>query len=160
MKIILRFVVILATLWNLDASAQHRVLLHGEGRLAIVATNGRVEWEMPWGEIHDIHVLDNGHIMVQEQFRKIVEIDPDKKKVVWSYDASTSNGNTGRKVEIHAFQPLPDGGIMIAESGPARIIEIDRDGKLQHEISLKVDNPHPHRDTRLARKIANGNYLV
>ncbi|MEX1223651.1 MAG: hypothetical protein WEA31_03805, partial [Pirellulales bacterium] len=24
----------------------------------------------------------------------------------------------------------------------------------------KVDNPHPHRDTRLARKLASGNYLV
>jgi len=55
---------------------------------------------------------------------------------------------------------LANGNIMIAESGPARIIEIDREGKLQHEVMLKVDNPHPHRDTRLARKIANGNYLV
>lgn len=160
MKLFVRCLAILATVWSLDAVAQHRVLLHGEGRLAIVAMDGTIEWEMPWGGIHDIHVLDNGHIMVQDKFRKIVEIDPEKKEVVWSYDASTSNGNAGQRMEIHAFQPLPGGGIMIAESGPARIIEIDRDGTLRHEISLEVDNPHPHRDTRLARKIANGNYLV
>ena len=55
---------------------------------------------------------------------------------------------------------LDDGNIMIAESGSARIIEVDRDGKIQKEIKLKVNNPHPHMDTRLARKIANGNYLV
>jgi len=49
---------------------------------------------------------------------------------------------------------------MIAESGPARIIEVDKDGKIQHEIKLKVTHPATHSDTRLARKLANGHYLV
>jgi hypothetical protein len=49
---------------------------------------------------------------------------------------------------------------MIAESGPARIIEVDREGRLLKEVPLKVDRPHPHTDTRLARKLENGNYLV
>ncbi len=49
---------------------------------------------------------------------------------------------------------------MIAESGPSRIIEVDKAGKVQKEIRLKVDHPNPHSDTRLVRKIANGNYLV
>ena len=49
---------------------------------------------------------------------------------------------------------------MIAESGPARIIEIDRDGVIHSETPLTVDNPHPHMDTRLARKIADDRYLV
>lgn len=134
--------------------------MQGNGRLAIVAQDGSVEWQMKWGGIHDIHVLPNGHIMVQEQMRKIVEIDPETKQVVWSYDAAKNNGNGGRKVEVHAFQPLNNGRIMIAESGPARIIEIDRDGKLLHEVKLQVAHPHPHRDTRLVRKLSNGNYLV
>ncbi|MHC4875688.1 MAG: PQQ-binding-like beta-propeller repeat protein [Planctomycetota bacterium] len=140
--------------------AAHRVVMQGNGRLAIVAQDGSVEWQMKWGGIHDIHVLPNGHIMVQEQMRKIVEIDPETKQVVWSYDAAKNNGNGGRKVEVHAFQPLNNGRIMIAESGPARIIEIDRDGKLLHEVKLQVAHPHPHRDTRLVRKLSNGNYLV
>ena len=42
-----------------------------------------------------------------------------------------------------------DGKIMIAESGPGRIIEIDRKGKIHREIKLKVNRPNPHRDTRL-----------
>jgi hypothetical protein len=49
---------------------------------------------------------------------------------------------------------------MTAESGNRRIIEVDADGKIVHEIPLTVEKPDPHRDTRMARKLANGNYLV
>lgn len=143
---------------HLDAA--ERVLLQGQGRLAIVNAAGDVTWEMPWGGIHDLHVLPNGHIFVQQGAAKVVEIDPETKQVVWSYDSATQNGNAGKKIEVHAFQPLPDGSLMIAESGVARIIEVDRDGKLLKEIALNVDHPHPHTDTRLARKLPSGNYLV
>ena len=142
------------------ASAQHTVLLQGGDHLAMVSSTGEITWEMPWGGIHDIHLLDNGHILVQQDMEGVAEIDPETKSVVWSYDAQANNGNAGKKIEVHAFQPLPDGSVMIAESGPARIIEIDRDGKLLKEIKLKVNNPHPHTDTRLARKLENGHYLV
>lgn len=49
---------------------------------------------------------------------------------------------------------------MIAEPGSVRIIEVNRAGQIQKEINLKVLKPHPHTDTRLARKLADGNYLV
>ncbi len=49
---------------------------------------------------------------------------------------------------------------MVAESGNARIVEVNRAGKIVHEIALTVEKPNPHRDTRMARKLANGNYLV
>lgn len=150
----------LALLLTLTLSSAHEVLVQGNGKLARVATDGVITWEMPWDGIHDIHVLPSGNILVQEKMRKVVEIDPKTKQVVWSYDSSTSNGNDGKKVEVHAFQPLPNGHLMIAESGPARIIEIDREGKIHHEIALEVDRPHPHTDTRLARKLDNGHYLV
>ncbi len=142
------------------ASAQHRVLVQGNGKLAIVDAQGRVEWDMPWGGIHDLHVLANGHIMVQQGASKVVEIDPKTKKVVWSYDSGTRNGNQGKPVEVHSFQPLADGKVMIAESGIGRIIEIDRAGTIHREIKLKVQRPSPHHDTRLVRKLATGNYLV
>jgi hypothetical protein len=140
--------------------AQHRLIVQGNNKLAIVDKSGKVEWEMPWGPIHDVHVLENGHILVQQGAAKVAEIDPEKKEVVWSYDSSRQNGNEGKRVEVHAFQPLGDGKLMIAESGPARIIEVDRDGKLLKEIKLKVNSPNAHSDTRLARKLENGHYLV
>lgn len=140
--------------------AQHRLTTQGNDKLAIVDRQGKIEWEMRWGGIHDLHVLPDGHILVQQGSNKVAEIDPVEKKVVWSYDSGTANGNSGKPVEVHAFQPLGDGRLMIAESGPGRIIEVDRDGKRIKEIKLKVDHPHPHMDTRLARKLASGNYLV
>lgn len=144
-----------------EAAEGHRVITQGNGKLAIVEPDGSISWEMPWGDIHDIHVLANGNVMVQQGGAKVAEIDRASRQVVWSYDSATANGNEGKPVEVHAFQPL-DGGkrIMIAESGPARIIEIDRAGTILKEVKLKVEHPHPHRDTRLARKLGNGNYLV
>ena len=143
-----------------SVTAEHRILLHGGNRLVVVAPDGEIEWEMPWGGIHDIHVLGNGNILVQQGMQKIAEINPNEKKVVWSYDAQASNGNEGKKLEVHAFQPLADDRFMLAESGIGRIIEIDRDGNLLKEIKLKIDKPHPHMDTRLVRKLDNGHYLV
>ncbi len=143
-----------------SADAAQRVILQGNGKLTIVKPDGATEWEMTWGGIHDIHVLKNGHILVQQGAAKVAEIDPATKQVVWSYDSATQNGNSGKKVEVHAFQPLDNGRLMIAESGPARIIEVDRDGKLLKEMKLKVTHPNPHTDTRLVRKLTTGNYLV
>jgi hypothetical protein len=158
----LRVLLCIASLFVSAASlsANHRLVTQGNGKLAIVEKDGTVSWEMPWGGIHDIHVLKNGNIMVQKQMRIISEIDVKTKKVVWSYDASQKNGNAGKRVEVHAFQPLENGNVMIVESGPARIIEINRDGEIQKQFKLKVENPNPHTDSRLARKLANGHYLV
>lgn len=142
------------------AWAAQRVIVQGKGKLAIVKADGATEWEMPWGGIHDIHVLKDGHIVVQQGAAKVAEIDPTSKSVVWSYDSAKQNGNEGKNVEVHAFQPLGDGRLMIAESGPGRIIEVDRDGKLLKEVKLKINHSHPHTDTRLVRKLSNGNYLV
>ncbi|MEM0895930.1 MAG: PQQ-binding-like beta-propeller repeat protein [Verrucomicrobiota bacterium] len=142
------------------AHASHRVLMQGNGKLAIVEPDGHISWEMPWKGIHDIHVLENGNILTQRTMREVVEIERKTKEVIWSYHAAKENGNDGRKVEVHALQPLKNGNIMLAESGPARMIEINREGEIVKEFKLKVDNPHPHTDTRLARKLENGHYLV
>lgn len=128
-------------------------------RLAIVAPDGSLEWELKIGAIHDAQLLPNGNILTQLGWQRVVEVAPDKQ-IVWEYDAGKMNGNAGRPVEVHAIQRLDNGLTLIAESGPARIIEVDREGKIRHEVKLKVDRPNAHSDTRLVRKIANGNYLV
>jgi len=142
-------------------AAGHRVLAGDDStqRLAIVAPDGSLAWETKVGPIHDASALPNGNILYQQGWNRIVEATPDKR-IVWEYDAAKSNGNEGKRLEVHAFQRLDGGLTMIVESGTARIIEVDHDGKLHHEIKLKTDHPDAHMDTRLARKIANGNYLV
>ena len=126
--------------------------------LAMVNEKGEVEWQVPIRNIHDAAVLPNGNILYQTDWTEIVEMSPDQK-VVWRYDAR-SNGNEGKRVEVHAFQRLSNGTTMIVESGPARIIEVDSNGQIQKQIALRVDHPNPHTDTRLARKLDNGHYLV
>lgn len=141
---------------------KHRILSadSSKGRIAIVDEEGKTEWEMKIGPLHDLHFLKNGNILLQTSWTKIVEVEPATNKIVWEYDAAKQNGNEGKKVEVHAFQRLDNGLTMIAESGPGRLIEVDQQGRIQHSVSLKVSQPHPHRDTRLVRKLANGNYLV
>ena len=145
-----------------EQTGEHRRIIAGDyekKRLAIVAPDGKVEWEEPIRDIHDLHVLSNGDILFQRSWTQILEMTPEHK-VVWQYDAGRMNGNEGRRVEVHAFQRLPGGVTMIAESGPGRIIEVDKDGKLLKEVKLHVAKNDTHRDTRLVRKLDNGHYLV
>ncbi len=128
-------------------------------RLAIVAPDGSLEWELKVGAIHDAHLLPNGNVLTQLGWQRVVEVERDQR-IVWEYDAGKMNGNAGRAVEVHAFQRLEDGLTMIVESGPARILEVDREGRVRKEIPLRVRRPSAHSDTRLARKLANGHYLV
>lgn len=125
--------------------------------LAIFGKDGKVEWSIEVGDIHDAWVLPGGNVLYQQGWTKVVEITPDKK-VVWTYDAAKAN--PGQRVEVHAFQRLDDGATMVAESGTARIVEIARDGTVRKEVKLPIARPDAHRDTRSVRKLANGHYLV
>ena len=137
----------------------YRVLAADKGRVAVVNTKGEVEWEVAnTHEVHDLTMLSGGNVLLPTGPATVVEMTPDKK-VVWRYEAKPKAGYSGR-IEIHAFQRLPDGRTMVAESGNARIVEVDQDGKVVVEVPLTVDRPHPHRDTRMARKLPGGNYLV
>ena len=126
----------------------HRVLLQGNDRLAVLDRTGAMEWEMPWGGIHDVHRLPNGNVLVQQGSNRLAEIDLSQKQIVWTYASDTQNGNQGKRVEVHSFVPLEGGRVLIAESGPSRLIEIDRAGKLLHEQPLAVKQSDAHRDTR------------
>lgn len=151
-------VLALAALCILPAAARD-VLVQGKGKLALWS-DGHIVWEMPWGAIHDVQRDKDGLVYVQRDMHEVCAIDPKRKQVIWSYDSAKSNGNEGKRLEVHAFQPLGEGKMMIAESGIGRIIEVDKDGKLLKEIPLKREHPDAHRDTRLARKLDNGHYLV
>ena len=136
-----------------------RVLGADRGKVAIVDGAGKVVWEVKNGyAVHDIARLANGNVMFQSGPATVVEVAPDKS-VVWKYTSKAAGDYKG-PVEVHAFQRLDDGRTMIAETGNKRIIEVDRAGKIVKEVPLRVDHPHPHRDTRLARKLDNGHYLV
>jgi HEAT repeat protein len=136
---------------------------YGKNIIAICDADGKVLWshhtagpKTGHAGHHDLQFLDNGNILFHDNWTTIVEMTLDRK-IVWTYDSSTMNGNKGKHAEVHAFRRLPNGLTMIAESGVGRIIEVDKDGKIHAEIKLK---PGGTQHTRMARKLDNGNYLV
>jgi hypothetical protein len=148
-----------ATTFAADVYTNRRVLGGDNGHVAIVNADGKVLWETPTKTTpHDLALLENGNILFPLDDQTIIEMTPENK-VAWKYTSKPAEGTKGG-VQVHAFQRLPDGNTMIAESGNRRLIEVDKDGKIVKEVPLTVEHPDPHRDTRMARKLANGHYLV
>ena len=140
--------------------AGHKILAADKGIIAIIDFDGKVTWKHQAHAVHDLQMLENGNVLFQINQTTVVEVDPKTNKKVFEYNSAVMNGNKGKKVEVHAFQRVENGLTMIAESGPGRIIEVDKAGKIVKQIKLKLNNPHPHRDTRQVEKLQNGNYLV
>jgi hypothetical protein len=159
MRFLSAILTLLLPAYSLAADPQHRVLAQDNGRVAIVGTDGKVEWEVECKyNSHDIHLLPNGNLLLHTGAATVTEMTP-KKEIVWKYEAKPKDGYKGR-VEVHSFQRLDDGNTLVAESGNRRIVEVDKAGKIVKEIALAVKNPDPHRGTRMVRKLATGNYLV
>ena len=139
----------------------HRLLVadYSTKRIAIVDSSGKMEWEYKIDDLHDLQLLPSGNVLFQTTMTHLLEVDPKTNSIVWEYDAQKMNDD-GKRVEVHAFQRLPSGKTMIAESGRGRIIEVNKEGVITKMIRLKMDHPSTHSDTRLARKLSNGHYLV
>jgi len=89
----------------------------------------RIGWS--WGpeEIEGAHqptVLDNGNILVfdngtSKNRSRVVEVDPSRKTIVWSYEApgflSTSEGGC---------EGLPSGNVLITETRAARVFQVTK----------------------------------
>ncbi len=142
-----------------DHAASRRILGGDNGHVAIVNDKGDLEWEVPYGgATHDLQMLPNGNILLSTDSTTVVEVTH-QKQIVWTHKSHPKDGYNGA-IEIHAFQRLKNGLTMIAETGNLRIIEVDKDDKIVHEVPLKVDSESTHSDTRRVRKLDNGDYLV
>ena len=141
------------------AASAPRLMAQDRGHVAIVNSDGSVDWSWQNGAgAHDMHLLENGNVLVPTAHDALAEVTPEKE-TVWAWKSTPTPGQAD-KIEIHGFERLDNGLTMIAETGNRRIIEVDRAGEVQHEISLRVDNPDSHRDTRLVRSTGEGTYLV
>ncbi|MEM9825123.1 MAG: PQQ-binding-like beta-propeller repeat protein [Planctomycetota bacterium] len=135
------------------AKQGHWILLGAQGRLVLTDPAGKIRWEMPWNNIHDLHWTDAGEILTRRGKYEVVRINPVTKQVTWSVDVRKLSN---RPVELHAFEPLANGRTMVALSGAAKIIEINDDGSIAHAFSLTTQTPSLHSDTRLVRADVGG----
>lgn len=144
------------------AAAERRFIAADSSKniAAIVNADGSLAWQRNIGPLHDLHVLPNGHVLLQDSWTHVLEIDTRTDAVVWEYDATQTPDFDGRRIEIHAFQRLSNGRTMLAESGRGRILIVGTNGTISAKMPLKIEHPHHHHDTRLARCLPNGHFLV
>ena len=124
---------------------------YGGNKICIIDKQGKITWQIKAARPQDIWVLPSGNILFSH-IKGAKEVTKDKK-VVWQYKTEGNN-------EIHACQPLAGGLVMVAESGPMRIVEVDRDGRIVKKVKFQTRQKRPHGQMRKVRKTREGTYLV
>ncbi len=132
-------------------SIKHSYLVLG-GKTAIIGEDGTAIWEHKGGS-RDGFVLPNGNVLLA--YSDHVEEVTCDKKVVFSYQRSPECK------EIGTTQRLYNGNTLITELGPRpRLLEVDAQGGIVLDVPLQPETDNAHMQTRMARQLKNGNYLV
>lgn len=118
---------------------------------------GKVTWKYDHAS-RDGWVLSSGNVLLALNKSKtypggaVAEIDP-QGKIVFEWKGTQSEVNT---VEL-----LENGNFLVTEAGnKPRILEIDRAGKTVVDVAIQAQTKDHHLQTRMTRKLKNGNYLV
>lgn len=139
-----------------DTGIKHSFLVCG-ATTAIVDEDSKPSATFPYNT-RDGYVLKTGNLLLAVSKSKdfpgggIVELTREGK-VLFTWK--------GSQAEVNSAQDVGDGHILTTEAGPKpRLLEIDRDGNTVVEFPLRCQAENTHMQTRMARKLANGNYLV
>ena len=127
------------------------------GQTRIVDDAGKTIWSYPHAT-RDGWVLPSGNLLLTLSKSKdypgggVVEVTRDGKKLFeWK----------GTQAEVNTAQVVEGDRIMVTEAGPKpRLLEIDRTGKIVVDFPLTCQLTNHHMQSRMARKLPNGNYLV
>lgn len=139
-----------------DAGITHTFLALG-AETYLVSADGKVAWSYP-ANTRDGWVLPDGNLLLALSKGKDF---PGGGAVEVTRDGKTLFRHAGTQSEVNTVQKVGDGRYMLTEAGPKpRLLEVDRDGKVLVEVPLQAQTKDVHLQTRMARKLANGNYLV
>lgn len=132
---------------------RHSLLLTGSTGTYLYGEDSTLLWELA-GYSRDGYVLENGNVLVSVD-NSAREYKQGTQEVVWSYALDPGNKELGT-----VFR-LDSGDTLVVERGAKpRILEVAPDGSVTTEVPLQPDTDNDHMQTRMARKQANGNYLV
>ena len=133
------------------SAIRHSYLVLG-GKTAIIGEDGKAAWEYTGGS-RDGFVLPNGNVLIAYS-DKVEELTRDKQ-VVFSYQRSKENS------EIGTTQRLYNGNSLVTELGRRpRLLEVNPKGEIVLDVPLQPETENAHMQTRMARQLKNGNYLV
>jgi hypothetical protein len=134
-----------------DSGIRHSFLICGN-RTVLINEDNKIVWQTK-GYGRDGFVLENGNILVSVA-NVVKEISRDGK-LVWSYRLSKGNKELGTCVR------LENGNTLVVERGvKPQLLEVGADGKIEVRVPLQPETANAHMQTRMARKMPNGNYLV
>jgi hypothetical protein len=139
--------------WHENLYGPHAFLgtSHSKAMIYLMDEHGEIVWSYPVQNPQDVWMLSNGNILTT-WLHGVKEITRDKR-VVWEYTVEAPN-------EVPTCQPLPDGNVLIGIVGQCRLIEVNRQGQIVHEVKLSTPVKEPHAQFRMCRKTAEGTYLV
>ena len=137
---------------------EHRIMFaeYGKGpnRLVELDAKGKVTWEHKFPSLAVIfNVLPDGNVVYAYGGKPtgVREIDRDQK-VVWEYESKCP--------QVLGCRRLPNGNTLVAEQGPCRAVEVDKDGKVVRTTPLTTTEKGYHLQVRNVHKLANGNILA
>ena len=123
----------------------------------IVGNDDQILWTYP-KNTRDGWVLPNGNILLAVTKSKEC---PHGAVVEVTREGKTLFEYPGTQSEVNTVQPLPNGNLVLTEAGAnPRLLEIDRTGKTLVEVPIRCQTQNHHMESRMSRKLANGNYLV
>jgi len=131
----------------------HSFFIAGPKYTGIIGENGEEIWKADKSGARDGYVLPNGNILIcwGDEVR---EYNGDKK-VIFNFKKSATENELGTAVR------LKNGNTLITESGKTpRLLEVDQLGQIQITVPLQPETDNIHMQTRMARKLQGGNYLV
>ena len=135
------------------SSISHSFFIAGPKFTGIIGESGEVIWDSKKSGARDGYVLKNGNILIcwADEVREYNK----EKRVILNYKKHQESIEFGTAVR------LSNGHTMITESGiKPRIVEINKKGDVVKSIPLQPETDNIHMQTRMARKLENGNYLV
>jgi len=136
-----------------DKEVRHAVFIAGPQFTGIVDERGEITWDSGRPRARDGYVLPNGHVLIC-WVDEVLEFDQ-SRKVVFSFE------RRGPKNELGTALRLKNGNTLITESGDKpELLEVDPSGKIVVAVPLQPETDNIHMQTRMARKLDNGNYLV
>lgn len=137
-----------------DETIKHSFFIAGPSFTGIIDEDGRESWNAGRPAARDGYVLPNGNVLIawSDEVREFTR----DKQTVFHYRKSADNS------EIGTAQRLDNGRTLITELGKKpRLLEVDADGKsIAVEFALQPETDNAHMQTRMARKLPSGNYLV
>lgn len=139
-----------------DTDPRHSFLAFGKQTYLVDETGDKV-WTYPHSTRDGYRLADGRTILTLSKSKQY----PGGAVIELSLDGTETLIWEGTQSEVNGTHPTESDTFVITEAGKQpRLLEIDRTGKVLVEFPLQCQTKNHHLQTRMARKLDDGTYLV